>query len=63
MKIDHDHTHLWIYRSDIFQHRLCGEEGDGEGRRDASRGAQQRVEGEERAVLAVAAACFCFILS
>ena len=57
------YSHLWIYRGDIFQHRLRGEEGDSEGRHNASRGAQQRVEGEERAVLAFAAACFCLILS
>ena len=42
-------------RSDIFQHRLRGEEGDGGRRRDAAGGAEQRGQGEERPVLGGAA--------
>ena len=40
-----------VSRGDIFQHRLCSEEGNSGGRRDAVRRPGKCVKGEERATL------------
>lgn len=54
-RVDHIILRTYLCRGEIFPHRLCNEEGDGDRRRDAVRCPQQHYKGKECAVLAVAA--------